>query len=184
MARVPYLTRHTAPPKVADLFGKIEAGGHQLLNLYAALGHCPEVGPAFIRLGNKILFQGKLPPRLREWAILWVGHRAKAPYEFTKHVAIARETGIPQAAIDDLARWRSSPHFDTQARAVLAYVDEVAGGYRAQDATFAALRDFLDNEQIVELTVIVGFYEMVCRVLEALQIELEEETFKPIGKSK
>ena len=184
MARVPYVTRRSAPPKVAEMFAKLEAGGHQLLNLYAAVGHCAEVGPAFIRLGNKILFQGRLPPRLREYAILWVGHLARAPYEFSKHVAIARETGIPQAALDALADWRHSPHFDAPARAVLAYTDEVSRGYRAQDATFAALQSFLDSEQIVELTVVVGFYEMVCRVLEALQIELEDETFVPLGKAK
>ncbi len=184
MARVPYVTRRSAPPKVAEMFAKMEANGHQLLNLYAAVGHCAEVGPAFIRLGNKILFQGKLPPRLREYAILWVGHLARAPYEFSKHVAIARETGIPQAELDALADWRTSPRFDAQARAVLAYTDEVSRRYRAQDATFAALQAFLDAEQIVELTVVVGFYEMVCRVLEALQIELEGDAFVPLGKSK
>ncbi|HKI99224.1 MAG TPA: carboxymuconolactone decarboxylase family protein [bacterium] len=182
MARVPYATIDTAPPKVADLFRKIEANGAQLLNLYRAVGLCEELGPAFIRLGNKILFRGKLPPRLRELAILWVGHRAQAPYEFTKHVAIGLQTGLTQAQIDALPDWQTSPLFDTQARAVLAFTDEVSGGYRAQEATFAALKAFLDDEQVVELTVIVGFYEMVCRLLEALQIELEDEEFQPLGK--
>jgi alkylhydroperoxidase family enzyme len=181
MARVPLVDKHSAPPKVAELFGKLEAGGGQLLNLYRAVGHCAELGPAFIRMGNRILFRGKLPPRLREWAILWVGHRARAPYEFSKHVAIALETGITQAQLDALAQWRDSPLFDAQEKAVLAYSDEVSGGYRARDDTFAALRAFLDDEQVVELTVVIGFYEMVCRVLEALQIELEDEPFETLG---
>jgi len=183
MARVPLITPQAAPPKVAEIFRKMEANGAQLLNLYRAVGHCEELGPAFIRLGARILFRGKLPPKLRELAILWVGHLAQAPYEFTKHVAIGLQAGLTQAQIDALADWQASPLFDDQARAVLAYTDEVSRGYRAQDATFAALRGFLSDEQVVELTVIVGFYEMVCRVLEALQIELEEEDFEPIGRS-
>ena len=183
MARVPYTGRETAPPKVAEMFAKMEAGGFQLLNLYRAIGHCGELGPAFIRLGNKILFQGRLPPRLRELAILWVGHLAQAPYETSKHLVIGREAGLSPAQLEALPGWRTSGCFDAQERAVLAYADEVSRRYRAQDATFAELRGFLDTEQIVELTVVIGFYEMVCRVLEALQIELETDEFQPLGKA-
>jgi alkylhydroperoxidase family enzyme len=184
MARVPYASRETAPPKVAEIFAKLEAGGYQLLNLYRAVGHCGELGPAFIRLGNKILFQGKLPPTLRELAILRVGHLAQAPYEYSKHLVIGRRAGLSQAQLDALPDWEGSRAFDAQERAVLAYTDEVSRHYRAQDATFAALQGFLDSEQLVELTVVIGFYEMICRVLEALQIEIEEDEFEPLGKAK
>ena len=184
MARVPYTRRETAPPKVAEMFAKMEAGGFQLLNLYRAVGHCGEVGPAFIRLGNKILFQGKLAPKLRELAILRVGHLAQAPYEYSKHLAIGREAGLSQTQLDAVPDWTGAGCFDAQERAVLAYTDEVSRHYRAQDATFAALEGFLDSEQLVELTVVIGFYEMICRVLEALQIELEEGEFEPMGRAK
>ena len=184
MARVSYVTRKTAPPKVAEMMAKMEATGQQALNLYGAVGHCAEVGPAFIRMGNKILFQGKLPPKLREYAILWVGQVAQAPYEYTKHVAIGLECGITQAQIDALITWRTCELFNDQEKAVLAYTDELSRGYRAQDTTFNALKAFLDEEQIVELTVVIGFYEMVCRILEGLQVELEDDAFVPLGKSK
>ncbi|NIR28674.1 MAG: carboxymuconolactone decarboxylase family protein, partial [Gammaproteobacteria bacterium] len=80
----------------------------QVLNLYRTIGHLGEIGPEFIRLGNKILFKGSLPPALRELAILLVGHIAQAPYEFTKHVEIGRKTGLSQAQIDALADWRAA----------------------------------------------------------------------------
>ena len=182
MARVPYVTKDTAPPKVADILAKMEAAGQQMLNIYGALGHCEDIAAAFIRMGNKIMYQGSLPPSLRELAILLVGHRAQAPYEFTKHTAIGLESGLSQAQIDALGAWRTSPAYDDQERAVLTYTDEVSSGYRAQDATFKALEGFLSTEQIVELTVTIGYYEMVCRILEALQIELEDAEFKPLGR--
>ncbi len=68
--------------------------------------------------------------------------------------------------------------YDGAERAVLAYADEVSRGYRAQDETFAAVRSHLGDEQAVELTVVIGFYEMICRVLEALQVDLEDD-FEP-----
>ena len=42
-----------------------------------------------------------------------------------------------------------------------------------KDDTFAAVRSFLSEEGIVELTTTIGYYGMVCRILETLQIELE-----------
>ena len=43
------------------------------------------------------------------------------------------------------------------------------------DATFDALRDFLDQEQILELVLNVAFYNMVVRILVPLKIDLEPD---------
>ena len=82
--------------------------------------------------------------------------------------------------VDVLPFWRSARAFDPAERAVLQYTDEVSRGYRASDATFTELRKHLDDEQVTELTITIGYYEMICRVLEGLQVELEEEAFIPI----
>ena len=179
MARVPLLEKAQVDPKVAEFYGKFEAKGFQVLNLYKAVAHTPQLFGDFFRLANRILFQGKLPPTLRELVILRVGDLAKAPYEYTKHVEIGLKAGLSRAQIDALPKWRGSPVFDEAARAILQYTEEVSREYRARDETFAALKRHLDDAQIVELTITIGFYEMICRVLEALQVEIEEEEFKP-----
>ncbi len=43
------------------------------------------------------------------------------------------------------------------------------------DATFAQLRDGLDNECIVDLSLTIGFYNGVVRVLASLHIDVEED---------
>ncbi len=43
------------------------------------------------------------------------------------------------------------------------------------DATFAALQAALGNEQVVDLTVTIAFYNAVVRVLATLQIDVEED---------
>ena len=60
-----------------------------------------------------------------------------------------------------------------QERAVLQYTDELALGIRASDETFKGIAAFLSQKEIVELTTTIGYYGMVSRTLEALQIELE-----------
>ena len=59
---------------------------------------------------------------------------------------------------------------------MLRYTDEVTRGIGAKDETFARLKDFLSEHSIVELTAVIGYYNMVSRILVALQVELESET--------
>ena len=173
MARVSFLGKEEAAPQVRERFQKMEDNGFRILNLFKVMAHCPEVGVNFLRLGNAILFKGVVPPNLRELAILRVGNIYQAKDEFTQHIPIALRTGLKQEQIDDLSHWESSRKFNQQERSVLRYTDEVTKNIRVKDDTFAAVRSFLSEEGIVELTTTIGYYGMVCRILEALQIELE-----------
>ena len=173
MARISFLGKGQAALQMRERFQKMEDHGFRILNLYKVMAHCPEVGLNFLRLGNAILFKGIVPPNLRELAILRVGNIYQAKYEFTQHIPIALRTGLRQEQIDDLPNWESSGKFSQQERAVMRYTDEVTKNIRVKDDTFAAVRSFLSEEGIVELTTAIGYYGMVCRILEALQVELE-----------
>jgi alkylhydroperoxidase family enzyme len=173
MARVGLLNKEQADPEVQEMFEKMENKGFPILNLYRVMAHCPQLGRSFLRLGNMILFKGTLPPDLRELAILRVGHISRAKYEWTQHVPIALSAGAKQEQIDALPDWENSGKFSPRERAVLRYTDEVTRDIRVKDPTFAAVRGFLNEEGVVELTLTIGYYAMVCRILEALQIELE-----------
>ncbi len=173
MARVAILEKESAGEDLRKLFQKMEENGQTVLNLFKVMANSPEVGRAFLRLGNRILLKSSLNPQLRELAILRVGDLAKANYEFTQHVPIARRAGLTAEQIDALPSWKASPLFNDQERAVLQYTDEVAEKIRATDETFAKIKAFLSDQEIVELTTTIGYYGMVSRILESLQIELE-----------
>jgi hypothetical protein len=58
---------------------------------------------------------------------------------------------------------------------VLAYSDAlVLDGGRVHDATFAALRAHLSDEQILELTYITAMYEMHATISRALRLEFDD----------
>ncbi len=79
-----------------------------------------------------------------------------------------------QAQIDALPDWENSKEFSETERAILRYTDEETLHIRVQEKTFAAVRAFLSEEGIVELTTTIGYYGMVCRILETLGVELEK----------
>jgi alkylhydroperoxidase family enzyme len=153
----------------------MEDKGVRVINVFKVMANCPHVGRDFLRLGNSILLKGSLDPRLREIAILRVGVLTKAHYEWTQHVPIGRKVGLTEQQIEGLDKWQNSPHFQDHERAVLQYTDEVAEKIRVSEETFNGIKSFLTEEQIVELTTTIGYYGMVCRILEALEIELEED---------
>jgi 4-carboxymuconolactone decarboxylase len=174
MARVSFVEKGQADPLVEDLYKKIEARGQSIINLYKVLGHTPYIGLNWQRLGNSILRGEELSPKLRELAILRVGSLAKAWYEFSKHSVGGLRAGLTQTQIDAIHDWPGSKEFSDEERAVLAYTDEVARDIKVTDATFALLKERFTEHQIVELTVVIGYYGMVSRFLVALDIDIEE----------
>ena len=74
---------------------------------------------------------------------------------------------------DALADWRSSEFFDERERAALTYTDVMTREIAVPDPVFAAVKRHFDDRQIVELTVLIGTYNMNARVLRALELDLE-----------
>lgn len=173
MARLTYPSEESASAEFQNIYKQIRERNGKVLNLFKIMSHAPEVGIQFLRLGNAILLKSIVPQKLRELAILRVGHLCQANYEWAQHVPIALHVGLRQSQIDVLPYWQNSPEFDDQEKAVLRYTDEITLGIRAKDDTFAAVRSFLNEEAVVELTTAIGYYGMVCRILETLQVELE-----------
>jgi len=79
-----------------------------------------------------------------------------------------------EASVEALADFEESPHFGNDERAVIRYAVEATSNVRVSDATWNALKSFLDTRRIMELVQNVAFYNMVVRVLVPLGVELEE----------
>ena len=173
MARVSLVEKDQAHPMVRETYEKNEAITGRIINLWKVMGHCPYVGLNFQRLGNSLLRGEELSAKLRELAILRVGHLAQSEYEFKQHTPIALQSGVSQEQIDDIPDWVDSKHFDDEERAVLAYTDEVARDIKVKDKTFTNLWSYLSEHAIVELTTAIGYWGMAARILVALEVDLD-----------
>ncbi len=170
MARVPYLEAADLSPENQDLLRRPIA-------LARALVNSPNAARAFTGVGQFIRYGSKLDPRLRELAILQVGWLARSPYEWSHHVKIGHDFGVTdgdiRAMIDETAG-KATP-LDDLTRTVLLAAREMTDLGGMTDATFATLQSALGNEQVVDLTLTIGFYNAVVRVLATLQIDVEDE---------
>lgn len=173
MARVGYVTTAEAQGDAREVFAKMEQRRSAILNLHRAVANSPNALRNFIRLGNSLLVYGALLPVLRELAILRVGQITGASYEWAHHVPIARQAGVGDEQIAALSGWRTSPHFDDRERAVLRYIENVTSAVRVPDDVFREVRTHLSEAEVVELTLVAGYWGMVARLLVALEIDLE-----------
>lgn len=175
MARVS-LIKEEDHPALAALIARIKGRRRGLLlNLYRMLLHSPPVAEKWFEQNNTIRWETQLDGKLRELAIIRVGALNRAEYVFKAHVPkMALDEGLTLEQCDALAGdWRGSPLFDARERAVLAYVDAMTKDVQVPDAAFEPLRAHFSERQLVELTVLIGTYNMHSRVLEALRVERE-----------
>lgn len=176
MARVRLNETHDIPESHRWLFERMEQQG-DILNIFRALSHSPEALRRFMKLGTYFLSEGKLDPKLRELAILRAGWLCRAPYEFSQHISFGRRAGLSDDQIRAIAE-PASRYFAPQEMAVLAFASEMTDEARVSDATFDAVRSFLNEEEIVELTLVTGFYNLVSRVLNTLDVDIDDPALR------
>ena len=91
-----------------------------------------------------------------------------------QHVpSLALADGVLLAECDALTDWRASEFFSAGERAALAYADTMTRDITVPDAVFAEVKRHFDARRIVELTVLIGSYNMNARVMQALELDLE-----------
>lgn len=174
MARIRILQNDEAPPESKAFLENVEKNGAAVLNLYRALAHSPSAFSSFVKLGNGLLTHTELPPKYRELVILRIAILAGSQYEWHQHVPVALEAGVSQEQVDTIHEWAESDHFDKVEKAILRYCDQVTLNVRASDRTFRVLHKHLSDRSIVELTMTIGYWGMIARILEPLEVDMDD----------
>ena len=177
MARVP-LTDEKQHPEFAELVEKFRAGRRgRLINIYRMLLNSPALAESWFNHSNAVRWKTALEGRLREIIIIRLGHLTRCQYVLRQHVpALALADGLSLTECNALADWEASPFFSAGERAALSYADVMTRDIVVPDEVFAQVARHFDNRQIVELTVLIGTYNMNARVLQALELDLEPPT--------
>ena len=175
MARVSLIEDNTHP-ELADLIGRIRGARRgRLINVYKLLLHSPALAESWFAHNNAVRWKTAIDGRLRELAIIRVGHLMRVPYIVGQHVPnLAIPEGLTLDECEALKNWEASTLFGARDRAVLAYADSMTREVQVPDAVFAALMPHFDERGIVELTVLIGTYNMHARVMQALEIDPEQ----------
>jgi alkylhydroperoxidase family enzyme len=174
MARVPLVDERTHP-ELTPAIERLRAGRRgTLINVYRLLLHSPDVALGWFALIDAVRFQTELDDAVRELVIVRVAHLNAVPYVVNQHVpAMALAAGLTQAQCDALKDRTDATLFDATQNAILDYTDAMTRDVDVPAPLYEALRATYTDRQMVELTVLIGAYNMHTRVLRALAIDPE-----------
>ncbi|HUO90361.1 MAG TPA: carboxymuconolactone decarboxylase family protein [Rhizomicrobium sp.] len=117
----------------------------------------------------------KLDPKLRELGQTRAGWARGSQFVYSQHCKASRGVGLSEEKIAAVPHWSVADCYEPVERAVLAYTDAmVLQGGRVADGIFAALKKHLSDEEILELTYIVGMYDMHAMISKALRLEYDD----------
>ena len=147
-----------------------ERGG--MAGPFNAWVHRPDLGLAVQGLGERLRFHGALPGAAREIAILTVGAKWMAEYEWWAHVRIGRREGVTGETIDAIRRGRRPVLADPVEQAAHDFTAALLETGGVDPALYDAARAQLGDGGLVELVTLVGYYTLVSFTLNAFDVPL------------
>ena len=180
MSRLPYLRRDDLDPdgqKVWD--GVVGSRGAELVNEqggligpFNAFVHAPHVGRRLGSLGQVLRFGISIERRLSEIAIITVGARWKAEFEWWAHARMAREHGVADAVVDAIGKGEDPPFEADDERAIYAVARQLTQTGRLDQDAYDAAPQLLGDAGMVELVSLCGYYTLISFLLNAFAVPL------------
>ena len=140
-------------------------------NLFLTLGRHRKLFRRWLWFAGALMPGGKLPRRETELVILRVAHLRSCDYEFEHHVRLGRRAGLGDADIARVVEGPVDEGWSPREHALLTAVDRLHDERDLDDATWAALREHLDEREAIELCLLAGHYEMLATAIAALRIQ-------------
>jgi alkylhydroperoxidase family enzyme len=159
--------------QLTELLAKTILRDGAALNIFGTLAHHPRLLDRFNRFGGFLLNRGLVPPRERELVILRVGANAGSEYEFGQHTLMGRAAGLSDEEIAAVAAAPTTHPWSRTDLDLITMVDELCADDCVGEATFAALAERWDTDQLIELVVVAGFYRLVSGFLNSFGVELD-----------
>lgn len=179
MARVPYLSRQDATPDAQAVWQRVEAERKMpTANIFRALANAPALLDAFLSYANALRDESELCPRLRELAILTVGHATRSEYEIAHHQSHALKGGVTPDQLAGIASFETSEAFDPLERAVMRLAHESTVNVQVSEDRWAAVRAHVSDKEMVELVLTIAWYNSGVRLMALLDIDLEAAYLK------
>lgn len=143
-----------------------------LVGPFNAFVHAPGIGRHLASLGGRLRFRTSIERRLSELAIITVGARWKAEFEWWAHSAMALEHGVSEPVVQAIGRGDEPPFETEDERVVYAVARQLVLTGQLDQAAHDAAYELLGDEGMVELVALCGYYTMISYLLNAFAVAL------------
>jgi 4-carboxymuconolactone decarboxylase len=180
VSRLPYLRFDELGPDGQEVWQSVVGSrGDQLVNdqgglvgPFNAFVQAPGVGRMLSSLGRVLRFETSIERRLTEIAIITVGARWKAEFEWWAHARMAVRHGVADSVVEAIGRGDDPPFGRDDERTVYAVARQLTGTGQLDHETYAAAQRLLGPAGTVELISLCGYYTLISFLLNGLAVPL------------
>lgn len=175
-SRMPMVDPGDLSPAQQEVYEKIVGGkrGRLAGPLHVAL-HVPELAERWSAFGEYVRFEGELPQRVRELAIISVARFWNSQVEWAIHSRIAADEGLEPEIIEAIRRG-DAPEFDDELQAlVYEFMRQLLEYGQVSDGAYRALHERIGTTALVELTGVAGYYSLVAMTLNVHKVPAPED---------
>lgn len=180
MERIPIPARNTMSEAQRTAADAIIAGPRKAISgPFVPLLQCPSLMKAIGKTGEVLRFCGTIPEHIRELVILAVARETSNQFEWQTHIPLALQAGISQDTVDAVAGGGRPKGLDVASETAIDFTCELMRNDGVSDATYAdAVRTF-SEAGVVELTALVGYFVMVCWIMNVARTPAPAGTMTP-----
>jgi 4-carboxymuconolactone decarboxylase len=172
MPRLPeVLDRNTLPEDKREIHDYLAKTRGAVRLPFSAFLNNPELTYRIAHVGSYIRFDGTLPDKTRELAIMATAREVDARFEWAGHARMAKELGISEATIDAIANRKAPEGFSEEEALPVKVAQGLLRDHAISDELFNAAHAKFGDAGVVELLGTVGYYSMMGCVLNGLAIE-------------
>jgi len=165
------ITKENAAPEVQPIFDKLTQRLGHMPGFYATMARVPEALTNFMALYSAVINKGSVEAKYKELAYLKTAQINGCEYCFRAHAASGKKNGLTEDQLKALAFFQRSQAFDAKEKAVMLYAERVTRGASAVRATaLEELKQYFNDDQIVELTLTISIANFTNRFNDALNV--------------
>lgn len=134
--------------------------------------HSPELASRGQRVGEFLRWGTIFDARLSELAILTTARHCDCHYVWFNHVGLALESGLEESVVDAIKFRRPPPFRQDDEQLVFDFASQLLKTQNVSDETVAQTREQFEDRGVVELTALIGYYQMGMYTLSTARVPL------------
>ena len=142
-------------------------------HIITTLARHPKLLLSWLVFGGRLMPRGRLHRTETELVILRVAWNNRCRYEWDHHVRIGKRAGLTDEEIERVSQGPDAEGWSESQRALLRACDEFNTEGRIGEQTWTELATHFDRQNLVEITMLIGHYEMLAGVIGTIGIRPE-----------
>ena len=139
---------------------------------FVPLLRSPELMSRVRAIGDYLRFGGVLDARLREMVILITARQWTQQYEWSAHLSIALEAGLPPAVAQAIAEGRRPDAMTADEALIYDFCQELQTRQSVSDTTYAKAVGAFGEQGVIDVVGLSGYYTLLAMVMNTARTPL------------